>query len=612
MKYPDLSSAKQIAFDIETYDPNLNKMGPGVFRKDGKILGVSISDGVFKEYYNLGHYDCSAKERACNLDYLRKVLGNSAIKIGHRLMYDIDWLENGEHAIKVNGPLHSTDIAEALIDESQGAYSLEFIARKYLGIGKTSSRPEQFCKENGFKGDFRTWLWKMPHSLVREYAMDDSDLPLKIDAIQESIIEKEQMTGLYDMECRLTRCLLHLRKTGVRIDVDKRDANSLKVQNMIETWQQELFAKFGEFNVNSSTQVAKLLDSMSIPYPVTDKGNPQIDMAFYKLNRDKHPLLKKVQLLKQAKHELGTFLQGSFVRFLTDDGLIHCNFYNTRTDEYGTRSGRLSSANPNLQQISSKDKFRDAIWGQICREVFIPFENCFWGKTDYSQIEYRVIAHYAIGPGSEELRRAYIENPRIDYHKYVMDLTALPRGQAKALNFGIPYGMGINKMCEQFGWSRAEACAIRAVYDERTPYLKASIDQVSLVARRRGYIRTILNRRSRLTEQRLAYIMYCRLIQGSAADIMKKALLDLYESGIFNILHPHLTLHDEIDVSVPKTRQGLDAFREMGEQMKNAIKLKVPIEVDSEAADNWADVKKFDWNTLYKEVIKPERSEANK
>lgn len=595
IKYPDLSKAKLIGFDSETYDPDLKELGPGVYREDGKILGVSISNGEgFAEYYNLGHYDCKAYERGHNLKYLREVLALPVTKVGQTIGYDIDWLENGEYKIKVKGSLRCTEIAEALIDENQGHYNLDFMGRKYLGRGKKTSKPEQFCKDNNLKGDFRKWLWKMPYELVREYAIEDSDLPLVISKLQLEILERENMIDLYNLECDLIRCLLHFRKTGVRIDVEKRNRNALKVQNIIEAGQIELFEKFGKFNTNSSQQVAKILDKEGVAYPLTAKGNPQINMAFYRMNRDKHEFLKKIQYIKQGKHELTVYLDGAFVRFLTSDGLIHCSFYNTRTDQYGTRSGRLSSAQPNLMQVSSKDKFRDPLWGQLCREIFIPFEDCWWGKADYSQIEYRLISHYATGRGAEELRAAYNNNPNIDYHAYVMELTDLPRGQAKAMNFGIPYGMGVKGMSEQFGWDLEKAALIKEIYLRKAPYLKTSIAAVTKVAERRGYIRTILNRRSRLIDKSKSYTMYARLIQGSAADLLKKAMLDSYNAGIFSVLFPHLTLHDELDVSIPKTKIGLEAFVEMKSVMENAIKIKVPITVEEEIGESWAELMEFD------------------
>ena len=602
MQYPDLTRSKIVCVDIETYDPDLKEMGTAVYREKGLILGVALADETgFAEYYNLGHYDCPREEHRKNIAYLEEMLSANNNKLGTNLSYDIDWLENWLD-IKVNGQLLDIQIAEALIDENQGHYSLDFLSLKYLGMEKFKTEIDQFCTDNNLKGDSRGWLWKMPYKLVRQYAIVDVLNPLAIFKKQWKVLCDEDLLEVLHLECDLIRCLLHFRKTGVKIDVDRRDRNALKVQNIIEAGQIELFKEFGKFNTNSSPQVAKILDGLNITYPYTKKGNPQINMAFYKLNREKYPVLKKIQYVKQAKHELTIYLDGAFVRFLTTDGLIHCNLYNTKTDEYGTRSGRLSSALPNLQQISSKDKFRDPLWGQLCREIFIPFQDCIWLKTDYSQIEYRFISHYAVGPGSEELRAAYRKDPKTDYHKYIMELTGLPRGQAKALNFGIPYGMGILQMCIQFGWEEENAREIKKTYMEKAPYLRPTIDAVTRVAEKRGYIKTILNRRSRLIDKSKSYIMFCRLIQGGAADLMKKSMLNCYNAGVFDVLHPHMTLHDELDSSLPRTKQGLEAAKEMVNIMETCLEISVPIKVDFATGPNWADIKDTSWTKLKKEL----------
>lgn len=604
MQYPDLSGASIIAFDIETYDPNLIELGPGVYRKDGKILGVSISDGTFSEYYNLGHYDCSTEEREKNVAYLREVLGNNVPKLGQSIIYDIDWLENGEYKIKVNGKLGSIEIADALLDETQLEYNMDYMAHKYLGIGKEKTEIDKFCADNNLKGDSRKWLWKMPYSLVRKYAIMDVILPICIFERQKPILEEQDLLDLFELECELVRVLVLMRKIGVRIDTDKRDRNGLMIQSKIEEMEHQLFSMFGPFNYNSSMQIAKILDKQNIAYPLTDKGNPKIDAFFYKRYKDEIPLLKLLFELRQARHHLDTFIMGSHVRFVGPDGLMHPQFFNMRNDNLGalkgTRSGRLSGANPNLQQQPSKGV--DEYWGQICREDFIPFDDCWWGKIDYSQIEYRFMAHFAIGPGSEELRNAYNTNPDQDYHQFIMDLTGLKRRYAKNLNFGVAFGMGAKHMAEMFGWDLEYAYEVLDIYHSRAPYVKATIAKVEQVAKRRGYIRTFLKRRSHLVEPSKAYTMYCRLVQGSAADLLKKAMVACYHAGIFDILYPHITVHDELDVSAPKTKLGIDAFKEMQHIMETCLTLKVPIKAEAEIGPNWADIESFEWSDLYNAI----------
>jgi|WetSurMetagenome_2_1015567.scaffolds.fasta_scaffold80420_2 DNA polymerase I-like protein with 3'-5' exonuclease and polymerase domains len=630
VRYPDLSGARCISFDTETKDPNLTTLGPGQYRKDGHILGVSIAtpDG-FKEYYNVGHYDVDADERIKNVNYLRATLGNNVPKLGQSIIYDVDWLENGEHKIKVGGELGSIEIAEALLDETQEQYNMEFMGQKYLGRGKVKSEPEKFCEARGWKGDFRQYLWRMPYSVVRPYGAGDAELPIAIFDIQRPMLEEQELLDLYKLENRLTRVLVKMRKTGTLIDADKRDRNGLMIQNRIEEAEHRLFSLFGEFNYMSTMQVAKIFDKQGIRYPLTERGNPSIDSYFYKRYKDEIPLVKELFELRQMKHHLNTFIMGSHLRFVCPDGLIHPQFFNMRNDNLGalkgTRSGRLSGANPNLQQQPSKGV--DEYWGQVCREDFIPFPDCWWGKIDYSQIEYRFMAHFAVGEGAEELRRSYNENAEQDYHQYIMDLTGLKRRYAKNLNFGVAFGMGAQHMAELFGWDVEYAYEVLNVYHSRAPYIRSTISLVEQKARQRGYIKTFLKRRSHLKDPRKAYTMYCRLVQGSAADLMKAAMVKADEDGLFEVLYPHATVHDELDVSIPKTRAGLEAFQELQHVMESVLKLRVPVRAEPEVGPNWADVEPVvkteeekarnkakaeakgekdgtrTWDELYKEVV---------
>jgi len=504
IKYPDLSSAKIIAFDIETHDPDLEELGPGVFRKDGGfILGAGIATDTFAEYYNLAHYDCTEEERKKNLSYLDSLMKLEIPKIGTHIIYDLDWWENWLGK-KVNGLAMDIEIAEALLDENQHHYNLQFQSQKYLGKGKYTRDLENFCSINVLQGKPIKHLSKMPYSVVRNYVLSDVKNPLEIFKIQKELLIEQDLYDLFIMECELTKLLLFMRKIGVRIDPNKRDKNALMVQNRLEELSIETFEKYGEFNYNSTPQVAKVFDRLGIEYPRTAKSNPSITTDYLKEGLEKHDKhevniddIKSIIFeLRKADHMLNAFLMGSFIRYVTEDDLIHCSFYNTLNDEYGTRSGRFSSANPNLQQIPSLGV--DEYWGKVCREVFIPFENCWWMKFDYSQIEYKFMAHFARGPGAREVVEAYRLNPDIDYHQYIMDLTGLKRRFAKNLNFGVAYGMGARHMSKYFGWDLDYCYKILDIYHASAPYIKTTIREVEKVARRRGYIRTFLKRRSRL------------------------------------------------------------------------------------------------------------------
>jgi DNA polymerase I-like protein with 3'-5' exonuclease and polymerase domains len=621
--YENVRTSKVISVDIETYDPELITMGPGVYRSvplnftnaNGYILGVSLVDEHGnKGYYDLGHYDCTLELRAKNMEYLKESLETDAIKIGANLLYDLDWLENWA-MIPVNGPLIDIQIAEALIDENQRHYNLDFIGKKYFGEGKSKKKLEDFCYNNGLKGDVRKHLWKMPWYLVEEYAIQDVDLPMKIWQAQEPIIIEEGLTDLMFLECELLRMLLLMRKTGVKIDTVAREKNAYELTNRVEETHLKLTKQVGfDFNFRSTKHLAFILDEHGIPYPLTDKGNPSVTReTLIRLSKgqleglDGEKVVDEVKVklgtdladLRRADKVLKTFVHGSLVKFVTEGDLIHGSFHSMLTDKFGTRSGRFSSAHPNLQQIPSIGV--DEYYGRLSREPFIPLEDHMWGKLDYSQIEYRFMAHFARGEGAEEVRAQYNFNPRTDYHQYIQDLTGLKRRYAKNLNFGVAYGMGAKHMSEFFQWDMDYCYQILNTYHSSAPFIKSTIREVEHISKRRGYIKTFLNRRSRLLDPNKAYIMFCRLTQGSAADLMKKSLYDIYRAGIFDVLPPHLTVHDEVDVSVPRTKEGAEAFLEAKNIMENCIKLRVPIIADMEIGNNWADIKDVeDKEHLYK------------
>ena len=598
MQYPDLNNSEIICFDVETYDPELTENGPGVFRRDGNIIGMGIANEKgFAEYYNIAHPDCTPELRNKNTRYIEDVLKSPCKKIGTNILYDLDWTENWWNK-KVNGELHDIQVAEALIDENrkllgiERPYSLDALAKKYLNKGKFKTEIDFFCEKNDLKGDSRKWLWMMDHSLVRKYGVEDVLLPLEIFKQQWKIMKEENLLPLYHIEMGNYRLLLQMREIGVRTSKKNINDGINMLHHTIEKSKIELKNKYGYFNYNSSKQIARILDGLDILYDLTEKGNPHLDAKeLEKMETSGVEIAREILDVKMADKTLNTFFINSFHNHSIQNR-IHCSFFPLETDRYGTKSGRFSSANPNLQQIPSKDPYN-----KLCRRVFIPEENCDWIKLDYAQIEYKFIAHYAIGPKSEEVREKYNNDPTTDYHKMVMEWTGLNRKKAKVLNFGTSYFMGAKTISNKFGWDLQEAKDLLEMFYDEVPFIKTTRKHVVSVAKGRGYIKTILGRRSRVTEQmrimKKEHSMFNRLIQGSAADLLKKAMHDSYNAKIFNILVPHLTVHDELDISKPKTKEGDEALKELANIMETTIKLKVPIRVDIEIGPNWGDLKDY-------------------
>ena len=609
-----LKRSRYLSIDIETFDPKLKSEGTGVYRStpldfrnvEGYILGVGLkNENNDQIYVNLGHYDCTEAQRAKNLQALHDLffyISPSTIFVGQNLIYDFDWLINWAKLPIQEHKIIDVGISEALLDENQRKYNLDFMGEKYFGEGKDKSEVQEYCDEAGFKGDPRKWLWKMPHSRVNGYVMQDIGLPLRIWEVQEPLIEAQNLGELMNLECSLTWPLLNMRKNGVPIDINRREAASAELAKRIEGHRVSLKERMGfELNTNKTKDKAFMLEQLDVPVPVTKLGNDSVTTKYMKVvangmlelpdgqiyhNPEAEQILLDVIDMMQSTKIRKDFLEGSMKTFLTPDGLLHCNFHNMMTDENGARSGRFSSSKPNLQQIPSTGKSK--YYGTLARDCFVPLEDHWWCKVDYSQIEYRFMAHFARGTGALEVQAKYNADPYTDYHQMIVDLTGLQRRDAKVVNFGVAYGMGVKKLALENHWDMDYARAIMRTYHANAPFIKTTVSTVEDHARRRGYIRTFLGRRSRLLDPSKAYTMYCRLNQGSAADLMKKAMYEVYEAGIFDSIKVHLTVHDELDASVPKTKEGLEAVGEMKNIMENCVKLRVPIIADLELGSSWA------------------------
>jgi len=607
-EHPDLSSAQVIGLDIETYDPELQELGTGVYRRDGNILGFSVSVDGFKEYYNLAHPNVTYEERVGNYQYLKDVCATSVPKVGAKLMYDLDWIENWA-GIKVNGRLHDIQMAEPLLNEYRGSYNLEELSKDYLKRGKTVNECQRYAASHGYSGEWIKWLYKMPHSVVRGYAMDDADNARLILPMQLIELQKQELRPLYDMETGLIRPLLAMRKTGVRLNEPLRD----EFTDKLEALQLKLEARFqqdwGHINVNSPAQIAPVFDRLGIEYPTTKKGNPSMPKDV--LEMMEHPIAKQILEIRQIKQCLGTFFNSAFRK--TVKGRIHGDFIPNKMDEGGTVTGRMSASKPNLQQITSpdRDKAREEPLGKMCRQLFMPEEGCQWLKIDYSQIEYRVITHFACGPMAEEMREKYRTDPKTDFHQMAIQWarelaqTDLSRSKAKNLGFGTAYFMGIPTMMEKFHWTKEEAKALQQVYFTAFPFIEPTRKKVVTTGDMRGYVKTPLGRRCHVTpEMRGAkprpktYIIFNHLIQGTAADVLKASLKAAWDYGIFDVLNLHLIVHDEFGASMPDNRIGHEAARELKRIMETTVPLSIPVVADPEVGPTWGDVKDCDLSTL--------------
>jgi DNA polymerase I-like protein with 3'-5' exonuclease and polymerase domains len=538
----------------------------------------------------LGHRGITQDEKQKSIGKITEWLGTDPMKIGANPLYDMDWLTNWL-GIPIKGQIVDIQGVEAMLDEYKPSYSLDSLAKQYLGVGKGNDEIKAWCDARGYKDDPRKHLYEMPYETVRKYAISDVRQPLAIFRKQEEQLREQDLGLIFDMECALLPLLSRMRKNGLRIDRARRKDLSSQIKAALAVEQRRFTEEFGSLNIKSGVQMAKVFDARGWTYPRTPKGSPCFDkLALETMDND---FSRLVLSMREKQTMLGNFLEGAWVDHDVN-GRIHCNFLPLRKDEGGTVTGRFSSQNPNLQQVSADHGKEHPFSGDL-RSVFVPEEGCWYGGIDYSQIEYRFIAHYARGPGADQIKQKYNADPNTDYHKLIMDMTGVDRSTAKRLNFGMAYFMGARSMSKKFKWTLTEAQDYVTRYLEMVPFINETRYAVVDRAKTVGYIRTIMGRRARMSEvikaNKKEYVAFNRLIQGSAADLMKKGMVDADKAGIFDVLTPHITVHDELGVSVPKTLEGIEAYEELKRVMETALKLRVPIIAAAEYGTSWGTTK---------------------
>lgn len=626
-EFPNLAAAVVLSIDTETWDPDLEQSGPGWARNRGHVVGFSVgakdaqgNKGAW--YFPIRHADTPEENVDCvnALAWLKSVMETPHIpKVGANLIYDIGWLQH--EGIMVQGPLFDVQHAEALLDE-RARVGLDVLAGKYLNEHKQGSLLYQWCADfyGGPVSDRqRKNIWRAPPSLVGPYGEADAALPLDIMEAQWPLLEKEGLLDLFHMECELIPLLVAMRFRGVPVDIPRAEAlyESLGVEvGALETQLRDLAG--GAVNVNSGDDLARAFDKAGIPYLRTapsernPDGQPSFTAGF--LESVKHPLGQMIVDIRQREKLRSVFLK-SYILDNHVNGVVHGSFNQLRGDSSGTRSGRFSSDTPNLQNIPVRTEL-----GKQIRRIFADKYRP-WRKYDYSQIEYRFLAHYAVGPGSDDLRAIYHADPNTDYHrlvhKLILEMTGidLQRSYVKNTNFGFIYGMGEPTLAAQIGINMATAKGLFTAYHKGAPYVKPTMDATMKEAQVYGVITTVLGRRSRFDlwepssynnkgpalpydralrqygqiKRAYSHKALNRRLQGSAADLMKKAMLQCWKDGIFDVTGvPNLTVHDELDFI---DNGGTDeAFRAMQHVLETALPIRVPVRADYEIGPNWGDV----------------------
>lgn len=330
-------------------------------------------------------------------------------------------------------------------------------------------------------------------------------------------------------------------------------------------------------------------------------SSPNIDKKYFESKREAYPEVDLIANWKLAVGIKSKILGDKYNRFFCKNFKAEI-VVKPQFKISDTTSLRYSSVMPNGQQVPSKGGFKaygtEYSFPKLTRALFKASEGCVFGKIDYGQIEYRLICNIACGESGEEVRRQYRENPHMDFHQYVVDLTGLSRKYAKNMSFGVSFGMGLPSMAENFGWTMEHAEEISEAYHQHMPFVAPTLALVGDVAKTRGYIKTVYGSHARLLDKKKSYTMLNRYTQGSGAECLKLAIITAYKEGVWEQLKVANTVHDELNMPyLEPTEEKMIALYRMAEIMRTAMpNLRIPLEAEIELGDNWASTKEIkDW-----------------
>jgi DNA polymerase I-like protein with 3'-5' exonuclease and polymerase domains len=600
--FPDLSREKEIAIDLETKDPHINvARGSGAVIGIGEVVGIALATDVWSAYYPIAHEGGGNLDKKIVLKWFQEVLNTAADKIFHNAMYDVCWIR--AMGLTIKGRIVDTMIASALVDENQLRYDLNNCARRYIAQGKDESALYAAAKDWGI--DAKAEMYKLPAMYVGAYAEKDAELTYHLWQELKNEITKQDIKSIWELETDLFPCLIDMKFLGVRVDQEQAAREKQLLLEQEKKLLQEVKHETGiDVQIWAARSIAKVFDKLELPYDKTEKTRAP---SFTKntLSNHPHPLVKKIANIREINKAHTTFIDTILKH--TYKGRIHAEINQLRGDNGGTVTGRFSYSNPNLQQIPSRN--RDL--GPRIRALFLPEENCRWGCFDYNQQEPRLVVHYATLLnifGVNEVLTAY-EKGDADFHNIVAEMADIPRLQAKTINLGLFYGMGKNKLQAELGVNKEKAGEIFRTYHDKVPFVKQLMDQTMSRAQSSGKIRTLLGRLCRFHlwepnqfgihkalphEEALAehgpgirraytYKALNKLIQGSAADMTKKAMLELHKKGII----AHIQVHDELDISVKDDKEAKDIV----ETMEAAVRLEIPNKIDYKQGKNWGNIK---------------------
>ena len=605
------SDIKEIAIDLETKDPQLLSHGPGWATGNGYVVGIAIAYEGFNAYFPIAHEGGGNLDKGVVLRWFKKEIAkHPADKVFYNAPYDVGWLKRS--GVELDGKLIDVMLGAPILNENRFNYSLNTVSYDYLGEMKSEAALREAAQEFGV--DPKAEMWKLPSTFVGEYAEADARLTLELWQVFKAEISRQDLWQVYDLETSVLPLCIEMTWMGVRVDLDAAERLKQKFLKTVKVKLNEIKKETGiAVELWAAASIAKAFDALKIPYGRTKTGMPSFTKNF--LAQHEHPLVQKLAEAREYDKIGNTFISSIF-RYASE-GRIHGHINQLRSEGGGTVTGRLSMSNPNLQQIPARNPEISA----AIRGLFLPEEDQKWASIDFDQQEPRLLVHFASLTsgglsGSKDFVKAYVSDPSTDFHKMVADLCEIPRSQAKTINLALMYGMGQTKLAESLDISTDAAKRLMKEYNEDVPFVK----ELSQAVQRKvshlhkgGFVRTLLGRKCRFDlwepnafvsskalprEQaqieygdsiRRAYLFRAlnRLLQGSAADMTKKAMARVYQELGYV---PLIQIHDELAFSVDSEKEA----RKICEVMEGAVQLEVPTPADISLGKTWGSLNEVD------------------
>lgn len=576
------------------------------------VTDSAFSVAVYMEGAEPFYYDFRRTPSA--VAWLQDQLPKVKKWVNHSIKFDANFAMN--LGIRLPEVMECTMLRAALIDEHLFSYSLDELAKKYVGVQKDAEIYQELADLFGGRATRSVQMKNLPLAppeIVGRYAKQDAVVAYKLWEWQEKEIERQGLRKVVDLEHQLLPVVIRMERGGVRIDEARAEKSAKDIDGIVSKEHYELNKLAGfEVNYNPSGSIKRLFDPKMVDgkwvltdgtiASATDGGAPSIDADC--LRRMKHPAAAKILRLRKLTKTRDTFLRGHVLGH-SHNGRVYFNVNQTRGDnDAGTGTGRLSINDPALQQIPARDKEIKA----IVRPCFLPDEGQKWVAMDWAQMDFRMFAHYTKVPS---VLRKFADDPDTDFHQLVADMTGIPRSprfagdaNAKQINLGMVFGMGQGKLASEMGLPYTvekgyndkeylkpghEAMEVFEKYHSAVPGVKEFLDRASSVARARGYVMSVMGRHLRFPGGQFLHKAGGYLFQSACAEAMKVKMIEFDEYCLQNGGRQVLTVHDELGLSMPADCS-LDEARGLFTRFDGVltpIKFAVPISADVVIGDSW-------------------------